>query len=279
MKKSIIVTISLLLNVVLFCSVTWFLFIHTRLMNPWESWQKSDPTVEEMRYYYKSLAVTKLTSKEVVCQMIEQKGLLHENDELIEMTDYYVYHGSKRVIRQLIDNLQNEVELRLPEETVNRSDVFTRDVIGKSYSILQNKLRLLPHVSPVLHDELFRFSTSKDKPHLIYLIMELISSNDCPIAKPDTDRDYTSGGGVYYDIDWYTEGLVERDVLAYIRIYVNYKEWPSLRSSIVSRFHHFPGEWLDSKIMRDVLSLADEKGVEHAYQVFLDRFQDKHRNK
>ena len=275
MKKNIIVTIILILIAVLFFSASWYPFIHTRLMNRWESSQQRDPKVEEMRAYYKSLAVPKFTSKEVVSRMVEKNGLLHEDEELIEMTEYYVYHGSKRVIRQLVANIQFEVELRLPEETVNRTDVFTSNVIGKSYSILQNRQRLLPHVSPVLHDELFLFSTSKEKPYPIYLIMGLISSNDHLIAKPETDKDYASGGGVYYDIDWYTEGLVERDVLAYLRIYVNYKEYPSLRSSVVSRFHHFPGDWLDPSIMRDVLSLADEKGIEHAYQVFLDWFQDK----
>jgi hypothetical protein len=270
MKRNIATAIIFLFVLVVgfFFAIPWFPVLGDRFSNWTWSWQEREPTVEEMRKYYEKLAVPNLTSEQVIARMAEQKGLSKDDTELTRMVDYYVYHANKRVIRQLVGNLQFEVQVAFPEET---GSIFLRgrDTLGKSYSILKNQWGFLRAISPVLHEELFRYSTHKDKPHLVYLIMGLICSNDRPLKRPENDRDYMEGGGVYYDVDWYSQDLVDRDVLAYLRIYANYEGCPTIRDSVLARFNHYPGDWLDSAIMRDVLSLADEQGVQPAYSLYL----------
>jgi hypothetical protein len=279
MKKHILIKILIILLPVLIVSLyfvaPWFPLVYTYLADWWEARQEREPTVKEMRKYYENLPEPKLTSEAVITQMVKQKGLLRNNPGLIKMVEWYVYHGDKQVIKQLIANLPFEVELSLPEEREKGMSLRGRDTVGKSFFILQNKWGLLKNVSSVLHEELHRYAAVKADVHLIYLIIRLIGCNDPLVKRSENDVHYIEGGGVYHDIDWYTEDLVQRDVLAYLRIYVNYKNWPTVRDTIVSIFVHYPGDWLHSSIMRDVLSVADEKGVEAAYELFLKQGEEK----
>lgn len=238
---------------------------------------------DKLRKYYQSLPKPVLSSDFVVFQMSDQKGLLLEQEQLIKAVEWYVYHGDQNVIKQLVANLPFEVELNLPEESETSTSIFIRDTVGKSYSILQNhwgNSHMMPNVpagvltqiSPVLHEELHRFAVDKPSPHLIYLIMELISYNEPHVEQlvsvSGEHYIYSDEGSFFDNTDWYTEELVCRDVLAYLRIYVNYKDWPTIREQVERSFHHYPGNWLDSAVMRKLLRVADEKGPEVAYELF-----------
>ena len=226
---------------------------------------------EKLRHY-ENLPVPKLSPEEVVKEMRNQGGLPLGNRELGEMVEYHVYWGDQAVITQLVANLPFEVELELPEESTYGTSVWLRDVKGKSLSILRNEFQLLKHISPALHQEFHSRAPSEPDPHLIYLIMALIVGNDRNVMRPENDPNYIEGGGAYFDIPWYTSKSVAADVLAYVHVYVRFRDWPTIRGSVESRFCHYPGDWLDWRIMREILRLADEKGVEAAYEAFLEWF-------
>lgn len=272
LKKKITIGLLLLLLIVLYIASPLFPIAYSHLIHWWELYQNREPSAKEMLKYYENLPQPTLTSAALVEKMKEQKGLLRENEQLVRTAEYYAYHGRKDVIKQLIANLLYEVELRLPEERERGTSINGRDIIGKSYSILKNRWGLMKDISPVLHEELHRYAEINSNPHLIYLIMELIGSNDPLIQRPDNDPNYFAGGGVYYDIDCYTEELVCKDVLAYLRIYSKYNDWPTIRDYVVGSLQHYPGDWLDRATNRNILSIADEKGIDAAYARFLEWF-------
>lgn len=247
-----------------------------------------------LQTYYDGLLIPKLSSEEVVAQMAINHGLKRENKELIKMVQYYVYHGDEKVIRKLIDNLSLEVEISLPKQSDSES-IFIR-YSGISYFILENDLRTTdievdfqeaeisdrkPHdppgplkaVAPYLHEQLHEYADSANYPEMVYLIMELISSNEPYVEKllriENGQAVYTDEGGYFANIDWHSRELVDKDVLTYLRIYVNYRDWPILKESVEWRLENYPGGWLSNVKIREMLEIVDRQGVDAAYDFYL----------
>jgi len=140
---------------------------------------------------------------------------------------------------------------------------------------------LLIHISPVLHEELHQQAANEiTDPNFIYLLLKLIESNEPRITKAPSGENkvYVREKTFYANTDWYTDQLVREDVLAYLRIYANYKDWPIIRGCVRSRLLRYPGDWLASIDMMEVISLADKKGVEPAYELYLKQYNSKEKS-
>lgn len=225
--------------------------------------------------YYDNLPVPKLTSNEVIDIMKNNKGLYSADKELFKSVEYYVYHSNKEVIRQLINNLPFEIEVKFPKDP-NHISLRTY-YKGVSTNILANKSGLLTAISPVMHEELYRNAFLKNNEFMVYFIMGFIADNDEDIERPDNDPDYSKSvinNGRYYDIPFYTQETVDRDIMSLLKIYENYQSSPIILMAIKSHIAHYPGNWLvfgperKVNIMWNILTLAKEEGAEKAFEMY-----------
>lgn len=256
-------------------------------------------SIQNAKKYYENLPTPpkKMTSQKVVAIMKKLGGLLEKDSELIRTVEWYVYKGNKRVIKQLIVNLENEIEVYWPQETkiltnhasvpddltkkslrlymanrTNRACILNNR--GRSYKILSNPHGLFWAVNPIVHQEFHRIASLTDvnKPDLIYLFFCLMGKNEKIIEKDCDDPDFEHGGGKYHDIYWYNEELVKEDVLAFLRVYKNYKAYEEFRD--FNWVIEYPGDWLSLGVMKKAFELVDKDGVETGYQYFLDHFEE-----
>lgn len=231
-----------------------------------------------------------LTQQEVVDRMRKERGLWGEDESLIRAVKWYLYHNGKNIIKQMINNLEAEVELILPEERGKGFRfVQLNNSSGLSYKILSNGNSdrtytdyksgvFSKKVGRILHEELHQYASEPNSnPHQLYLIMKLMRMNEFIKLKKDTrgNDTYYTGTGQYYNTDWYTPETVKEDILAYLRIYVKYKDWPTLRKGVRNAIDGYPSDWLDDINIYEVFQIADEKGIEVAYQLFLRNFNRK----
>ena|GEM_PF-6898009 len=214
-----------------------------------------DANIGRLRRSLKGIPKPRLDSMELAA-LLKEDGCIRSR-EVYDMARWYVYHANEDVIRQLIANLANEVELRLPEET--HSTLITSNWRCGYIAPLVGFCPSPKHLGRILHRELLGYSAdSKTDPHLIYLIMECIHDND-------KNDDY-----------WRSRHFFCDDMLAYIRIYANYKEWPTVTEYAARAIRMYPSDWFDNDTMNEVLQLARREDSEAAYGLYMQRFRGNH---
>lgn len=296
MKKRIIVLVTVILLLVMALVLYVLIPCFPVLTNYFDelkwSWENREPTAEQMKKYYDKLTKPTLTSEKVIAKMQEDKGLYNDNTKLCQMVEWYVYNGNIDVIRQLIANLEFEVERRMSKEDFYVSVTDT----GRSYSILKNQWDLFPDIGPVLHEELHKYAAETNMNYkLIDNITALISQdNRYRIKINNKGKDIIRVGGKYTysnyindNFSWYTDEIMQQDILAYLRIYAASKSNDRylLRDSIHSTLATLIGfYYIDSsretsivpvKLLDKLLMLADEKGAESAYEHYLENRKNK----
>jgi hypothetical protein len=265
MKNMKAILLSIFLILIILCGLTLFSIYNLEF----RYWNK----LKDLKYY-DNLPVPKLTSLEVVDIMKNNKGLYSADKELFKSVEYYVYHSNKDVIRQLINNLQYEIEVKFPKDP-NRI-VLRTYYKGVSTKILANNSGLLTAISPVLHEELYRNAFLKNNDLMIFFIIGYIADNDMNIERPDNDPDYSKSvinNGRYYDIPFYTQDTVDRDIMSLFKIYEKYQANPMIIASIESHMAHYPGNWLsfgpDIKgTIMDILKVTKNEGAEKAFEMY-----------
>jgi hypothetical protein len=220
----------------------------------WE--EKTEATTEEWQArrlaHLRKMEQPKLSGKEVAALLREQKGIYTQ--ELYDMADWYVYHGDADVIRQVLVNRQYEMKTTLPEESGGpfvSTDYTIYD--GHNGPYWNTDAEILIH-----HQELHRYAANKDSdPHSIYYVL-----GHCRWFNSE-DYNLYYGQLLFYD-----------DILAYLRVYANYKEWPTIRSMCERGITEYPCVWRDLSTIEEVLKIADEKGAEPAHRLYMQRYSD-----
>lgn len=227
---------------------------------------------EKQRQYYERLPQPKLSPEQLIARMKKEKGLYDR--ELGRMVEWYLYDPNskalvgidissdanhqdicdkiseyhvarEKLIRQLVENLHFEVKLSFPEERGGRG--FSSIEKGLSCEILRNRYGFLPHINWILYEKLHEYSETDADPHFIYLLLELKKER----------------------ADGYDRRIRYKDILAFLRIYAKYKDWPSIRKRrIKSEILYYPGEWKDDRAVDEVLELADREGPRPAYELY-----------
>ena len=227
----------------------------SRACDWWE--EKTGTTTEELRAkqleHVKSLERPKLTGKEVASILKREKGI--RTQELYDMVDWYVYHGDRDVIRQVLANRQFEMKITLPRVSSSEGGVTTTDYTvyegfqGPSWGTDIERL--------IHRQEIHKYAANKDTdPHFISYLLRI---------------------GVTFDTEEYRNRYAQQlfydDILAYLRIYVNYKDWPTIRGDVEYEITHYPCGWRDWHTIKEVLKIAEEQGAEPAYELYMQRYR------
>jgi hypothetical protein len=229
----------------------------------WESALKAmGPTWEEerarRRAHLERMDQPKLSGKEVAERLREER--VTRSRELYDMADWYVYHGDRDVIRQVLTNRQFEVKITLPKEAggITFSDYTVADGYnGPSWGSDFENL--------VWHQELHRYAQKKDTdPSSIFL---LLGHGGLEPFKTE-----------YYRL-YYRPLLFRDDILAYLRIYANYSEWPTIRESCRRAISTYPSLWRDWSTINEALKIADERGPEEAYKLYMQRYRNNYQRR
>ncbi len=208
---------------------------------------------ESDRQYLDSLPRPPVGSQGLVSLLRKDKMI--KTQETYDWVCWHVYRGNVDVIRQLIANLPYEKEVVLPEENGGTlvSLSFKTDFHGPLLPAW-----IGPHtLGPILHRELLRHTANKETdPHLIFLLIEEIEICDEIMRE-----------------GWYTLQMQADDMLACLRIYAHYPQWPTLLSSAERMILSMgPYDRWDYDTMQEVLETAQQEGAEPAYSMYLERF-------
>lgn len=235
--------------------ISLFPVYYNHLTNWWE--EKTGTTTEEWRAkrleHLKSLEKPKLTGKEIAAILKKEKGI--RTQELYDMVDWYVYHGDRDVIRQVLANRKFEMKITLPRVSISEGGVITTD-----YTVYEgyNGPSWGTDIERLIHrQEFHKYAANKDTdPHFF---------------------DYLLGIGVTFNTkeyrNRYAQQLFYDDILAYLRIYVNYKDWPTIKEDAEYEITHYPCGWRDWHTIKEVLKIAEEEGVEPAYNLYMERYR------
>lgn len=237
---------------------SWFPLIPLACSRASDWWEEKTGTTTEEWWtkrleYLKSLEQPKLTGKEVAAILKREKGI--RTQELYDMADWYVYHGDRDVIRQVLANRQFEMKITLPRVSSSEGGVTTTD-----YTVYEgyNGPSWGTDIENLIHrQEIHKYAANKDTdPHFI---------------------DFLLGIGVTFDTEEYrsrySQQLFYDDILAYLRTYVNYKDWPTIKEDSEYRITHYPCGWRDWDTIKEVLKIAEEEGVEPAYNLYMERYR------
>ena len=227
----------------------------SRACDWWE--EKTGTTTEELRAkqleHVKSLERPKLTGKEVAAILKREKGI--RTQELYDMVDWHVYYGDIDVIRQVLANRQFEMKITLPRVPRSEGGVTTTDYTvyegyqGPSWGT---------DIERLIHcQEFHKYAANKDTdPHFISYLLR--------IGVTFSTEEYRNR---------YAQQLFYDDILAYLRIYVNYKNWPTIKEDVKYKITRYPCGWRDWNTIDEVLKIAEEQGAEPAYELYMQRYR------
>jgi hypothetical protein len=233
------------------------------------------------RAYYEGLPTPALNPEQLIGKMRAERGLYDRHRA--KMVEWYLYDANAKavasaeaardinsavaaeiigeyfrsrdsLIRQLVENLHFEVSLTLPEDG-GSGDVSTVDR-GLSSEIIRNRYNLLRDINPVLYGKLHEYSTRSDQPHFVYLLLKLKKTR----------------------ADGYDRWTRSQDMLAFFRIYANYRRWPSIRRAVEQAVLDYPGEWKERRVIREILEVAEEQGPGPALDLYLKRYKTNYRH-
>jgi len=226
-------------------------------------WQKLGHWVEDLttttteeslarrRAYVEQLERPKLSGKEVSGLLKEQK--LIKTKDLYDMADWYVYHGNRDVIKQVLINRQFEMKITLPEESggvfINTDYTVAGDFNGPYWHT--DEEILIHH--QVMHEYA---AMGNADPHFIFYLLEnagWFSSEEYQVL--------------------YAQLLFYDEIRAFLRIYARYKEWPTIRKLCEREIGDYPCVWRDWQTIDETLAMADAEGAEQAYRFYLDRYR------
>ena len=255
--KVVIISIVILAVFAYYLS-SWFPLIPlacSRARDRWE--EKTRTTTEEWLAkrleYLKSLEQPKITGKEVSAILKREKGI--RTQELYDMVDWYVYHGDSDVIRQVLANRQFEMKITLPRVSSSEGGVTTTD-----YTVYEgyNGPSWGTDIERLIHrQEFHKYAANKDTdPHFISYLLRIGVTFDT--------KEYRNR---------YSQQLFYDDILAYLRIYVNYKDWPTIKEDAEYEITNYPCGWRDWHTIKEVLKIAEEEGVEPAYDLYMERYR------
>jgi len=219
----------------------------------WE--EKTRPTPEERREkrraYIERLPQPKLTGKEVA-ELLRKEQII-KTQELYDMASWYAYFGNRDVIKQILANRRFEMKIKLPKERDGHSTSIDYIITGKYLGPFWNT----DIENLIQQQEMHRYAANNDTdPYFIHCIL---------------------GGGVTFKTDeyrdFYGQLLFYDDILAYLRIYANYKDWPEIKSRCERILIEYPCAWRDFSTIYEVLKIAEEKGPEPAYELYMQRYR------
>jgi len=254
--KVIIICIPILV-ICMYYLASWIFLVpvaHRYILHWWDEKTEGPPGTweAEHRMYLESLEAPRLTAKEVAELLRKEKVV--KTQELYDMVNWYVNEGDENVIRQVIANRRYEMKVILPEEREDKSSTIVCHASGQYLVPLWNT----EAITRIYHYELHRYAATRGTdPHFIYFLM-------CNM--PVNDRR-----------SWFFEQVFHDDILTYLRIYVKYKSWPTIRSLAKENIVDYRCGWLDFATIEEVLKLADEKGAEPAYALYMQRYRDNYR--
>jgi len=175
-----------------------------------------------------------ITEKDLILKIKQNEGLYCDDQQLINVTKWYLYQGSRDIIDQLIENLKYEadIEFKFAENYASIKNIQT----GCSYYMLKdcckfsqktrwfNKNHLCDTIDQVLHEKLYVLSKSEDNvENFLYLVLELIEKIESEKKDEKIDGAYVElHNPIENNIKWYTHESVRNDLLAYLRIYETY---------------------------------------------------------
>jgi len=227
---------------------------------------------EEVKAYYEKLEKPKIDAEQAISLMQKQKGLYGVEPNLVKAVKWYVYHGKKDVIKQLISNLQWEIEVDFNGSELPGCISWKNQ--GCSYAILSDGWPgsfdwfevndegglLLPAVGPCLHQGLYQFAKRKEiDSQTIYILLDLIQKNEPVIRMVQNEYNQVRLRG---NVDWFSRKSVCEDVHACLKI-VEKSECLVRRISIFLKQYPFP--WLDTVDIDEIVRLAKENGADYAF--------------
>ncbi|MCK4822942.1 hypothetical protein KA005_44690 [bacterium] len=216
---------------------------------------KTEEWIKKRRAYLESLEEPKLSGEEVAAILKKEKGI--KTRELYDMADWYVYNGDEDVIKQIIANRQFEMKISLPEERGEKAvGTHTNYTVYEGYNgpYWNTDIEKLVH-----HQEMYRYVAREDTdPHFIYYLIAIAPGNDKKNLKKNS----------------YFQQVFHDDILTYIRVYVNYKDWPTIKEYAKNEIIDYLCDWRDWDTLDEVLKIADEKGAKSAYELYMQRYQN-----
>ena len=141
-----------------------------------------------------------------------------------------------------IVNMVNKGEINSIPLIPPKSGFFTflTYVNGKTESVLTESFESDFFICEILHEKLWHYSNSKSEAHKLFLIMELIKEKE----------------ELYWN--WRALANVRRDIKAYLRVYSQYEEWPTLRTQVYNHLNRYTAKW--DKRKQDTITLVETKG-------------------
>ncbi|MHC4867563.1 MAG: hypothetical protein ACYTEX_26125, partial [Planctomycetota bacterium] len=180
---------------------------YTKVVGLWGMVCEASPEAsrQKRRAYLERMSRPELSGKQVAALLRKEK--LIQTKKLYDMTDWYVYHGHRAVIAQVLANRQFEMKITLPEDRAGGSLVVDYTVAnGYNGPEWGTDIETLVH-----RQELHRYAADKaTDAHLIYYLVQ-------------SPREFKAEQYKLY----YGPLLFYDDILAYLRIYANYKAWPT----------------------------------------------------
>jgi len=232
-------------------------------IRPWV-WLRSEPDRERQgsvstggirrakrRAYLQHMKSPTLTGKEVAEMLRKEKTI--KDRQLYDLADWYAYHGDREVIRQVLINRQFEMEITLPEEHRGTS-VKTDYTVSSGYKgPWWGTDREILVQQEVLQEYADRENVD---PHFMFYLLD------------GNLRFHSEPYKIYYN-----QLLFRDQILAYLRIYVTFKKWPTIRALCERKIEEYPCVWRDWATIEKILAIADDKGPEQAFRLYMDRYR------
>lgn len=230
---------------------------YTHIANWWEEMSEEESDWDaEWRVYLDGLEPPKLYPEEVAKLLEKQKTI--KTKQLYDMVNWYVNEENATVIKQVIANLRFEKKVSLPEERSPKAKGVIYYGTGSYPVPLWSADNV--NIIPICRGELLRYATSRDTdPHFIYDLMEILPRNSSK--------------------NRFFERVFHDDILAYLRIYANYKGWPTIRESAKRSITDYPCGWNSWDTLNEVFKIADEEGAERAYELYIQRYQSNYQTR
>lgn len=204
--------------------------------------------------HVKSISDVQYTPEEVVETLEQQKTI--KTQEMYDAACFYVYHADERVVKQLIANRRFEMDVRLPEDPNARVSAPRCGASGRFLVPLDLGPQIL---TDIYHRELLRYATVKNADaRFVYFLLR---------SAPDNTPESTHFQRIFHD-----------DIMAYLSIYANYRDWPTLTNEARQCIVDYPCGWRSWESIDEVLKLALQEGAEVAYVLYFERYADNYQS-
>ena len=235
--------------------------------------------------YLESLSAPGGITQEILIQRLKSSTIIDSHD-LHEIVEWYIYNGGQKLISFLIEELNVGCQVNMSPFARGTEYYKFKPYLPDKFLCVNSKLLriqkldkpFLPRIGvtrelsissenntyfdilnsyfgkgdviiqKLLHDKLYEYNAISRDPQYAYLLLQLLRNKN------------------RYNSVWNTITIAENDLLACLKIYEDYSEYPYIRFSVYSYccLEKRPIDGIDRKFVNELFRLVDEEGLNRA---------------